>query len=78
MIKIAITYEWILGISLMFGLAFVMNHYTFENPKGFFIFLTLFNAFFVYGELLPYWTLILNILVLTFIMYIELTKNRSD
>jgi len=73
-----VSYEWIFGIALMFGLAFVLNHLTFEDSKGFFIFLTLFNAFVVYGNLLPYWTLILNIIILTFIMYFELNKKRTD
>ena len=73
-----VSYEWIFGIGLMFGLAFVLNHYTFEDSKGFFIFLTLFNAFVVYGNLLPYWTLILNIIILTFIMYFELSKKGID
>ena len=73
-----ITYKWILGISLMFGLALVLNHYTFENTKGFFVFLTLFNAFIVYSDLLPYWTLILNIIILTFVMYFEVNSKRDD
>lgn len=77
MIKIEITYQWIFGISLMFGLALVLNYYTFENPKGFFVFLTLFNAFVVWSGFLPYWTLILNIIILTFIMYSEINK-KSD
>ena len=82
MIKIIMTYdmsyEWIIGISLMFGLALVLNHYTFEDMKGFFVFLTLFNAFVVWGDLLPYWTLILNIIILTFVMYFEVNSKRSD
>jgi len=58
----------------MFGLALVLNHFTIDNIKGFFIFLTFFNAFVVFANLLPYWTLILNIVVLSFVMYFELKK----
>ena len=61
----------------MFGLALVLNHFTIDNIKGFFIFLTFFNAFVVFANLLPYWTLILNIVVLSFVMYFELKKNMS-
>ena len=71
-----VAYEWVFGISIMFGLALVLNYYTIDNIKGFFVFLVFFNAFVVYAYLLPYWTLILNIVVLTFIMYFEL-KNQS-
>jgi len=70
-----VSYEWIFGISIMFGLALVLNHYTYENLSGFFVFLTLFNAFVVWANLLPYWTLILNIVILCFIMYVELSKK---
>lgn len=67
--------DWILGVSIMFGLALVLNYYTIDNIKGFFVFLTFFNAFVVFANLLPYWTLILNIVVLCFIMYVELSKK---
>lgn len=70
-----VSYEWIFGISLMFGLALALNHYTTDDVKGFFIFLTVFNAFVVWSNLLPYWTLVLNIIILCFIMYIEISKK---
>ena len=68
--------DWIIGVSLMFGLALVLNNYTFESLKGFFVFLTLFCAFVVWAGLLPYWTLILNIVILTFLMYAELRSGK--
>ena len=70
------TVAWIIGISLMFGLALVLNYYTFESLIGFFAFLTLFNAFVVWADLLPFWTIILNIVVLTYLMYAELRSGR--
>ena len=42
-------YSWLLGIAIMFGLALVLNSMTFKDTKGFFIFLTVFNALVVYG-----------------------------
>lgn len=71
-----ITIGWIIGISLMFGLALILNYYTFESLTGFFVFLTLFNAFVVWANLLPFWTIILNIVILTYLMYVELRSGR--
>lgn len=68
--------EWILGVALMFGLAMVMNFYIDGSLKEFFVFLTLFNAFVVWAGLLPFWTLVLNIIVLCFIVYIELSNKN--
>jgi len=71
-----ITVEWIIGAGLMFGLALILNYYTFESLKGFFVFLTIFNAFVIWAGLLPFWTLILNLIILTYLMYIELKIER--
>ena len=70
------SYNWIIGLSLMFGLALVLNKFTFENTEGFFIFFTMFNAFMVYGDLLPLWSLVLNIVILSIIMYIKMNKRE--
>ena len=40
-------YDWIIGLSIMFGLALVLNKFTFESLPSFFVFLTVFNAFVV-------------------------------
>jgi len=70
---------WIIGIALMFGLSLVLNYYTFESLKGFLIFLLLFNSFVVWADLLPFWSIILNIVIVTYIIYIEYkNKNISD
>lgn len=70
------SYDWIIGIGLMFGLALVLNKMTFESLEGFFVFLTFFNAFVVYAGLLPLWSLILNIVILSIIMYIKMNKKE--
>lgn len=70
-------FEWILGVGIMFGLAFVMNVLTFDSMSSFFIWLTIFCAIVVWADLLPLWVLILCILVLTAIMYFE-SKNRGS
>ena len=71
------SYDWILGLAIMFGLALSLNYITFKNTKGFFIFLTIFNAFVVYGNLLPLWSLILNLIIFIFILYSEINQNRG-
>jgi len=72
-----ISYNWIIGIALMFGLALVLNKLTFESMPGFFIFLTIFNAFIVYADLLPLWSLVLNLVILSIIMYSELSNKKG-
>ena len=64
--------EWIIGIGLMFGLAFVLSYLTYKDLPTFFIFLTIFNAFMVWSEFLPIWTLIICLIVLVIIVYIEI------
>ena len=59
----------------MFGLAFVMNYSIDGSIKMFFVFLTIFNGFMVWAELLPLWTLVANVIFLTFIIYIELSTK---
>ena len=61
----------------MFGLAMVLNYITFKDIKSFFIYLTLFNAFVVYGNLLPLWSLVLNFIIMTLIIYYEVNKKRG-
>ena len=70
-------FEWILGIGIMFGLAFVMTTLTFNNISCFFVWLTIFNTFVVWAGLLPLWTLILCIVILTVVIYYETTKKKG-
>jgi len=72
-----VSYDWIFGIALMFGLAMVLNYMTFKSMEGFFVFLTFFNGFIVYSGLLPLWSLVLNIVILCFVMYNQLKKKRG-
>lgn len=67
--------EWLLGLGLMFGLAFVMNAITFNRTNSFFVWLTVFNAFMVWGGLLPLWTLVLSVIILTTIIYLEMMSQ---
>jgi len=67
--------DWIIGVGLMFGFAFVFNYITFDNILGFLAYMTIFNGFTVYANLLPLWTLILNIIVLVLVMYYESTNK---
>ena len=70
-------FEWMLGIGIMFGLAFVMTVLTFSNIICFFIWLTIFNAFVVWAGLLPLWTLILCIIILTTVIFFEMNKRKG-
>lgn len=68
-------YEWIIALGLMFGLAFVMNALTYDSMSSFFIWLTIFNAVVVWGGLLPLWTLVLCLILLTVVIYFEMKKK---
>jgi len=72
---LTIEYEWLIGLGLMFGFALVMSTITFKSMESFFAFLLIFNGFVCWAELLPLWTLVLNIIILTFIMYLSITKR---
>lgn len=71
----ATEYEWLIGVGIMFGLAFSMSYLTYGSMESFFAFLLIFNGFVCWAELLPLWTLILNILILTFMMYFSVRKR---
>ena len=70
-------YEWVVGLGLMFALALVMNQLTFKDLNSFFIWLTIFDGFMVWGGLLPLWTLIICIIVLIIILYDQVKENRG-
>lgn len=67
--------DWLIGVGLMFGLAFVFNYLTFEDLIGFFAWLTIFSGFVVWGGLLPLWVLYLNIIILVLIMYFSMRER---
>lgn len=71
-----ITYEWIIGIGLMFSLAFIMNYISRNDFEGFIVFLVIFNAFVVWTGFLPLWTLILCIIILSILIISEIYKKR--
>ena len=69
--------EWILGIGIMFGLAFVLTFITERNMVSFIAWLTVFNAFVVWAGLLELWTLILCIVFLVVVLFLELKGGNS-
>jgi len=71
-----VEYDWILGLGIMFAFAFIFNALSFDNPISFFAYLTIFNGFVVYADLLPFWTLILNIIFLSLVIYYSTQVRR--
>lgn len=69
--------EWILGLGLVFGLAFVFTILTVQEVPVFISFITIFMAFAVWTALLPLWTLIICIIILTTVIYLEMAKKKS-
>ncbi len=71
--------EWILGVGIMFGLAFILNYITFNNTPAFFIYLNIFCGFVVWAELLPLWVLILCLMILIVILFFQMkSQGISD
>lgn len=73
----SVEYEWLIGVGIMFGFAFAMSYITYRTLGSFFAFLLFFNSFVVWAELLPLWTLVVNILIVTFMMYLSITSKRG-
>lgn len=71
------SYDWIIGIGLMFSLALIFSKITYNNLLSFFIFLTFFSGFVVASELLPLWVLILNVVILTIFIYYQINQKRG-
>jgi len=63
-------YDWLIGVGLMFGLAFMFNYLTFKDLKSFFGYLMIFNGFMVWAGMLPIWSLVLCIMISSTIIYI--------
>ncbi|MBA7496342.1 hypothetical protein ES702_06942 [subsurface metagenome] len=67
--------DWMLGVAIMFGLAYILYSLTSDNIKVFFIWLAIINGFVVMGGLLPLWTLVLNMLILCLVIYLEIKER---
>lgn len=66
---------WIMGLAIMFGLALMMTYFTYQDTETFFIFLTIFCGFVVWGGLLDLWVLVLNLIILSVMMIVNMTKR---
>ncbi len=67
--------EWMIGVGLMFGLAFAFMFLTKKTVGSFFVWLVIFNAFMVWGELLDLWTLVLTLIILIVVIYVEIKEK---
>ncbi|MFX1501188.1 MAG: hypothetical protein ACFFDH_09525 [Promethearchaeota archaeon] len=70
--------EWIIGLGIMFGLALVFTLLTFRNVESFIIYLLMFNAFVVWADMLDLWTLVLNLIISSSIIYIDMRQKRGS
>lgn len=68
--------EWILGLGIVFALAFIFTLLTIQELPVFIAFLTIFDGFAVWTALLPLWTLIMFIIILTVVVYMEFAKKK--
>ena len=71
------TIDFMLGLSIMFGLSLFMTYLTSKDTESFFIFLTIFAGFVVWGGLIDLWVLVLCLIVLTLIMIFKSKSNKG-
>ena len=71
------TIDFMLGLSIMFGLSLFMTYLTSKDTETFFIFLTIFAGFVVWGGLIDLWVLVLCLIVLTLIMISKTKSNKG-
>ena len=69
------TINFMLGLGIMFGLSLFMTYLTSKDTETFFIFLTIFAGFVVWGELIDLWVLILCLIILTLIIYSKTKRS---
>lgn len=70
------TISFMIGLSIMFGLSLFMSFLTSKDTESFFIWLTIFAGFVVWGGLVDLWVLVLCLIILTLII-ISKNKRRS-
>ena len=71
------TINFMLGLSIMFGLSLFMTYLTSKDTETFFIFLTIFAGFVVWGGLIELWVLVLCLIILTLVMISKSKSNRG-
>lgn len=70
-------YDWIIGIGLIFGIGFFLTYITYQDIKVFFVWCLIINGFIVWSGLLPLWSLILNLMIISIILYIHFYKGDT-
>lgn len=70
--------DWILGLSLMVGLAFFMTSITYKDTDTFFIWLTVFSGFVVWSGLIDLWVLIVCLVLLGFLIGSKIRKGGKS
>ena len=60
--------NFMMGLAIMFGLAMIMTFLTVRDTETFFLWLTIFTGFVVWGGLVDLWILIVCIIILTLII----------
>ncbi len=66
-----------MGLALMFGMALVLTYMTFRDLESFFIWLTIFAGFVVWGGLLDLWVLVLCFVILGVIIINIVYRKRG-
>lgn len=71
----AVDINWILGLAIMFGLSLVLAKLTFNDIESFFVYLSIFTGFVVWGGLLPLWVLVVNLIIIVLMLSNKVKKR---
>jgi hypothetical protein len=61
--------DWLIGLGLMIGLALLFTYITYKDIITFFVWLNIFGGFVVWAQLLPLWIVVINLVVMTLILF---------
>jgi len=61
-LKVA-SYDWIIGIGIVFGLGVVMSYVSYKDILSFLVWSTVISCFVIYGNMLPAWVMVLFIVI---------------
>ena len=77
MTKIATSIDWVIGIGISFGIAFILTSLSFKNVKAFLLYFTMFVGFFVYAGHLDLWMLIACIILDVVVIYTSMRSKKG-
>ncbi len=71
------SYDWIIGLMLIFALAFLMSYYTYRDLESFFFWCTIFSGFMVWGGVIELWYSVVFLIITFTLIFISIQRGES-